>query len=110
MPDHSLVQWEVVVGSIGVKVEEEGQQVRKMRKIVPEIYRQKEEEKSEIKALTSRVMQCGANQEEIDDVYEKWRSGVCLKYQGRNVRGDNHDSQKSWQNWGRSFMIQRRDG
>ena len=52
-----------------VKVEEEGQQVRKMRKIVPEIYRQKEEEKSEIKALTSRVMQCGANQEEIDDVY-----------------------------------------
>ena len=36
MPDHSLVQWEVMVGSMEVKVEEEGQQVGTMRKIVPE--------------------------------------------------------------------------
>ena len=43
----------------------------KMRKIVPENYLQKEEEKGEIKALTSRVMQAGANQEEINDVYEE---------------------------------------
>ena len=73
VPDHSLVQWEVVVGSMEVKVEEEGQQVGKMkvRKIVPENYLQKEEEKSEIKALKSRVMQAGANQQEIDDVYEE---------------------------------------
>ena len=52
MPDHSLVQWEVVVDSMEVKVEEEGQQVGEMRKIVPENYLQKEVEKSEIKALT----------------------------------------------------------
>ena len=39
-----------------------------MRKIN---YLQKEEEKSEIKALTSRVMQAEANQKEIDDVYEE---------------------------------------
>ena len=71
VPDHSLVQWEVMVGSMEVKVEEEGQQVGKMRKIVPENYLQKEEEKSEIEALTSRVMQAGANQKEIDDVYEE---------------------------------------
>ena len=69
--DHSLVQWEVVGGSMEVKVEEEGQQVGKMRMIVPENYLQGEEEKSEIKALTSRVMQAGANQKEIDDVYEE---------------------------------------
>ena len=42
-----------------------------MRKIVPENYPQKEEEKSETKALTSRVMQAGANQKEINDVYEE---------------------------------------
>ena len=71
VPDHLLVQWEVVGGSMEVKVEEEGQQVYKMIKIVPENYLQKEVEKSEIKALTSRVMQAEANQEEIDDVYEE---------------------------------------
>ena len=71
VPDHSLVQWEVMVGSMEVKVEEEGQQVGKVRKIVPENYLQKEEEKSEIEALTSRVMQAGANQKGIDDVYEE---------------------------------------
>ena len=71
VPVHSLVQWEIVVGSMEVKVEEEGQQVGKTRKIDPENYLQKEEEKSEIKALTSRVMQAGANQKEIDDVYEE---------------------------------------
>ena len=60
-----------LVGSMEVKVEEEGQQVGKMRKIVPENYLQKEVEKSEIEALTSRVMQAGANQKEIDDVYEE---------------------------------------
>ena len=71
VPDHSLIQWEVVVGSMEVKVEEESQQVGKMRKIVPENYLQKEEEKSETKALASRVMQAGASQKEIDDVYEE---------------------------------------
>ena len=48
VPDHLLVQWEVVVGSMKVKVEEEGHQLDKLRKIVPETYLQKEEEKSEI--------------------------------------------------------------
>ena len=71
VPDHLLVQWEVVGGSMEMKVEEEGQQVYKMIKIVSENYLQKEEEKSEIKALTSRVMQAGANQKEINDVYEE---------------------------------------
>ena len=71
MPDHSLIQWEVMVGLMGVRVEEEGQQAGKMRMIVPENYLQKKEEKSEIKALTSRVMQAGANQKEIDNVYEE---------------------------------------
>ena len=33
VPDRSLIQWEVVVGLMEVKVEEEGQQVGKMRKI-----------------------------------------------------------------------------
>ena len=42
VPDHLLVQWEVVVGSMKVKVEEEGHQLDKLRKIVPETYLQKE--------------------------------------------------------------------
>ena len=48
VPDHSLVRWEVMIGSMEGKVEEEGQQVSKMRKIVPENYLQKEEETCEI--------------------------------------------------------------
>ena len=49
MPDHSLVQWEVVVGSMEVKVEEEGQQVGKMRKIVPQNYLQKKDSRRKVK-------------------------------------------------------------
>ena len=55
----------------------------------------------EIEALTSRVMQAGANQKEIDDVYEELvevMKRVWLKYQERKVRGDDHGSQGKWQN------------
>ena len=115
MPDHSLIQWEVMVGSMEVKVEEEGQQVGKMRMIVPENYLQKEVEKSEIKALTSRVMQAGANQKEIDDVYEelvevmKWGLVEVSRKKGERrqpwfsremakLRKVFHDSEKEWLN------------
>ena len=115
MPDHSLIQWEVMVGLMGVKVEEEGQQAGKMRMIVPENYLQKKEEKSEIKALTSRVMQAGANQKEIDDVYEelvevmKWGLVEVSRKKGERrqpwfsrelakLRKVFHDSEKEWLN------------
>ena len=69
VPDHSLVRWEVSVGWVEEKVEEEGQHVGRMRKRVPENYLEKEVEK--VKALTRRVMEAGADQEVIDGVYEE---------------------------------------
>ena len=115
VPDHSLVQWEVMVGSMEVKVEEEGQQVGKMRKIVPENYLQKEVEKSEIEALTSKVMQAGASQKEIDDIYEELvevmkrglvevsrkkgeRRQPWFSREMAKLRKVFHDSEKEWLN------------
>ena len=83
-----------------------------MRKIN---YLQKEEEKSEIKALTSRVMQAEANQKEIDDVYEelvevmKWGLVEVSRKKGERrqpqfsrelakLRKAFHDSEKEWLN------------
>ena len=72
VPDHSLVQWEVlgswVEEKVEVKVVEKGH-VKATRKRVPENYLEKEVEK--VKSLTRRVVEAGADQKVIDDVYEE---------------------------------------
>ena len=67
VPDHSLIQWEVLVGWVNEKEPEEAKHGNGTRKVAPEDYL--ESEVGRVKELTERVMQAGADQGVIDGVY-----------------------------------------
>ena len=73
VPDHSLLQWDIVLENLGGGCERDEKQMEtprsKTRLIVPENYL--EDSLEDIRRLEARVMKVGNNQEALDEVYEE---------------------------------------